>query len=71
MVNILNITPPRTISILSSRHSLADSFSKCLSVIDVLEHNKTYLNQNPKCEPQLGKRGLYEAIGGQADRRSR
>jgi aminopeptidase-like protein len=48
---------------------LADSFSKCLSVLDVLEHNKIYLNQNPKCEPQLGKRGLYGAIGGQTDRR--
>jgi aminopeptidase-like protein len=49
--------------------SLADSFSKCLSVLAVLEHNKIYLNQNPKCEPQLGKRGLYGAIGGQTDRR--
>jgi aminopeptidase-like protein len=49
--------------------SLADSFSQCLSVLAVLEHNKIYLNQNPKCEPQLGKRGLYGAIGGQTDRR--
>ena len=47
--------------------ALADSFWKCLSVLDVLEHNKTYVNQNPKCEPRLGKRGLYRAIGGQAD----
>lgn len=46
---------------------LADSFSKCLSVLQVLENNKTYLNKNPKCEPQLGKRGLYRAIGGQTD----
>ena len=44
---------------------LADSFSKYLSVINVLEGNKKYLNTNPKCEPQLGKRGLYGAIGGQ------
>jgi len=49
---------------------LADSFSKYLAVLDVLEHNKKYLNQNPKCEPQLGKRGLYRAIGGQTDSRS-
>lgn len=47
--------------------SLADSFSKSLSVLYVLEHNRTYVNQNPKCEPQLGKRGLYRAIGGQVD----
>jgi aminopeptidase-like protein len=47
--------------------SLFDSFSKCISVFQVLESNKKYLNTNPKCEPQLGKRGLYGAIGGQKD----
>jgi aminopeptidase-like protein len=46
---------------------LYDSFVKCLSIVDVLENNRTYLNQNPKCEPQLGKRGLYGQIGGQKD----
>ena len=46
---------------------LADSLSKYLSVISVLEDNVTYLNKNPKCEPQLGKRGLYRALGGDAD----
>src|SRR6266498_1625292 len=44
---------------------LADSFSKALSVLDLLENNKVYINQNPKCEPRLGKRGLYRPIGGQ------
>jgi aminopeptidase-like protein len=47
--------------------SLADSFSKYVSVLHVLEKNKTYLNQNPKCEPQLGKRGLYREMGGRAN----
>ena len=46
---------------------LADSFFKCVSILYLLEHNKTYLNKNPKCEPQLGKRGLYQAIGGAGD----
>jgi len=44
---------------------LADSFAKYWTVLDLLEHNNTYVNQNPKCEPQLGKRGLYGTIGGQ------
>lgn len=44
--------------------ALADSLSKCKEVIDVLEHNLFYINLNPKCEPQLGRRGLYGAVGG-------
>lgn len=44
---------------------LADSFFKCLAIVNVLEGNKTYINQNQKCEPRLGKRGLYGAVGGQ------
>jgi aminopeptidase-like protein len=39
--------------------ALADSFAKCCAVIDLLEHNRIYVSQNPKCEPQLGRRGLY------------
>jgi len=35
-----------------------------LAVLNILENNRTYLNLNPKCEPQLGKRGLYRLIGG-------
>ena len=45
--------------------NLAVSFSTYLAVVNILESNKKYLNQNPKCEPQLGKRGLYNKIGGQ------
>ncbi len=49
--------------------ALADSLAKCLGIVGVLERNRTYVNTNPHCEPQLGKRGLYEAIGGRADRK--
>ncbi len=49
--------------------SLTDSFEKCLAVLALLEGNQTYLNLNPKCEPQLGKRGLYQTLGGQTDAR--
>lgn len=47
--------------------SLADSFAKCLAVLNVLEHNGRYVNQCPKGEPQLGRRALYTTIGGQPD----
>lgn len=44
---------------------LADSLKKYIKVVFVLENNVTYLNLNPKCEPQLGRRGLYRMIGSQ------
>ena len=47
--------------------SLADSLRTYLAVFSVLEGNTRYINTNPKCEPQLGKRGLYRAIGGLPD----
>jgi len=47
--------------------SLAHSLVTCLSVFYVLENNRCYCNQNPKCEPQLGRRGLYRAMGGNRD----
>ena len=44
--------------------ALVDSLTTCLEVCSVLESNRTYVNLNPKCEPQLGKRGLYRSVGG-------
>ncbi len=44
---------------------LADSFTKYLEIFFILENNEKFINQNPKCEPQLSKRGLYAKIGGQ------
>jgi len=38
-------------------------------VIEVLEGNGVHHNLNPKCEPQLGRRGLYDAIGGDSNRK--
>lgn len=44
--------------------TLADSL-ECLEVIcDELDASEYYLNTAPKGEPQLGKRGLYDAVGG-------
>ena len=30
-----------------------------------MENNQIFRNLNPKCEPQLGRRGLYQMLGGQ------
>jgi aminopeptidase-like protein len=51
--------------------SLARSYELCLSVFDLLEHNRAYLNMNPKCEPQLGRRGLYRTVAGQQEKQSK
>lgn len=44
--------------------ALAGSLAVYLSVLRILENNACFRNLNPKCEPQLGKRGLYRAVGG-------
>ena len=46
--------------------SLTDSFVNVWRILKVLEENKKYQNTNPKCEPQLGKRKVYDGIGGQS-----
>lgn len=43
---------------------LAESLRICVAVLDVLENNRRYLNMNPFCEPQLGRRNLYGSTGG-------
>jgi aminopeptidase-like protein len=43
--------------------ALGRSFHAYMAVFDVLEGNGTYVNLSPKGEPQLGRRGLYRAIG--------
>jgi len=47
--------------------SLSESFRYYLDIVEILEKNKYYLNLNSKCEPQLGKRGLYSTLGGRTD----
>jgi aminopeptidase-like protein len=51
--------------------ALEGSLRTYLGVLDVLEGNRRYLNLNPKCEPQLGRRGLYRTIGGDDAGRTR
>ncbi|HZB14439.1 MAG TPA: DUF4910 domain-containing protein, partial [Chryseolinea sp.] len=43
---------------------LEGSLQATIEIVETLEANQKYLNLNPKCEPQLGKRGLYNLKGG-------
>jgi aminopeptidase-like protein len=44
---------------------LAGAARACAAILDVLENNNRFCNQNPHCEPQLGRRGLYRSKGGE------
>jgi aminopeptidase-like protein len=44
--------------------ALAESVAALLRIVEVLEKDERYVNLNPKCEPQLGRRGLYRQMGG-------
>jgi aminopeptidase-like protein len=46
---------------------LAQSYRLIALTVEVIENDAIFLNTLPKCEPQLGKRGLYDAIGGHKD----
>ncbi|MFC1894782.1 DUF4910 domain-containing protein [Candidatus Dependentiae bacterium] len=45
-------------------NSLQHSLEQYLNIVFILEKDEKYINLNSKCEPQLGKRGLYNSIGG-------
>lgn len=46
---------------------LAESYRLITSALNVIENDTVFVNAAPKCEPQLGKRGLYRATGGHTD----
>jgi aminopeptidase-like protein len=43
---------------------LEESLDAVLAIVDVLEGNRRYRSLAPDGEPQLGRRGLYRAMGG-------
>jgi aminopeptidase-like protein len=42
---------------------LGESLSVVSEALHVIECNRSYMNLSPKCEPQLGRRGLCKSIG--------
>ena len=48
--------------------AMADSLRIVERILTMAEQDRTLLNTQPYGEPQLGRRGLYRAVGGQHDR---
>jgi aminopeptidase-like protein len=51
------------LTLVRPRH-LAGSLAVLRDIVETAERNRRYLSRNPKGEPQLGRRGLYRAMGG-------
>ncbi len=50
--------------------ALTDSLRILVETVRVIEADGVYVNTNPMCEPQLGRRGLYDRLGGANDRQA-
>jgi len=48
--------------------ALSDSLRLLLEIVRVVEENNSYRNTSPMGEPQLGRRGLYDTLGGANER---
>ncbi|MGX1226638.1 aminopeptidase-like protein [Streptomyces ambofaciens] len=47
--------------------AMADTLAVCREAFAVLDRNRRYVNLSPYGEPQLGRRGLYDSLGGRSD----
>ena len=52
---------------LVSAESMVDTLAVLREAVTVLDANRHYVNLSPYGEPQLGRRGLYDSLGGRSD----
>ncbi|MFB7365349.1 DUF4910 domain-containing protein [Streptomyces hydrogenans] len=50
-----------------SPEAMEDTLAVCREAFAVLDRDRRYVNLSPYGEPQLGRRGLYESLGGRSD----
>ncbi|MBD3143088.1 DUF4910 domain-containing protein [Microbispora camponoti] len=50
-----------------TEEAMRDTLDACVRAFGMLERNRAYVNLSPYGEPQLGRRGLYESLGGRSD----
>lgn len=51
-----------------SEERLQASCEIVYAILSAFEMNESYVNTNPQCEPQLGRRGLFRKTGGESPR---
>lgn len=51
-----------------SPEKLGEAHFVAMQIFRALEENSKYANLSPKCEPQLGRRGLYSSLFGENER---
>lgn len=44
--------------------SLADSYATLTRILEIVEQDRRYIRTDPRGEPQLGRRGLYQGVAG-------
>ncbi|MFI5855259.1 DUF4910 domain-containing protein [Streptomyces parvulus] len=47
--------------------AMEDTLAVCREAFAVLDRDRRYVNLSPYGEPQLGRRGLYDSLGGRSD----
>ena len=57
----------KIVDLLEREQSITDTNISDSEKSDETDLSKKYISLNPKCEPQLGKRGLYRMVGGQKE----
>jgi len=50
--------------------ALQGAFAVCRNAIERFDGTRRWRNLMPECEPQLGRRGLYDTLGGENDKRT-
>ncbi|PXY32077.1 DUF4910 domain-containing protein [Prauserella muralis] len=50
-----------------SAEAMEDTLAVCREAFSVLDRDRRYVNLSPYGEPQLGRRGLYDSLGGRSE----
>ncbi len=50
-----------------TEEAMRDTLDACWEIMRIVDRDRRYVNLSPYGEPQLGRRGLYDSLGGRSD----